>query len=517
MSIETNNRLESNLAFLDAALAERLCAVPPNESLKIVFSAAGLPVPVSRGTSLHSRHDPEGEANRAYADITGPPADAALVFGFGMGYHIRILARSFDRLIVYEPDPAVLRAAMEYFDWRGILPRLTVLTGDDIVADLPTHLPFIVHRPTARLYPAECDRWRKIAAAQPGAGPAEKWKILVVTPIGGGSLPIARHTIRAFERMGHEVHVADTSRWDSDHRRYMAADRPQSRRDELLRRLFASAGDQAALLAEECKPDLVLAMAQAPLDKKALARIRRTGALTAFWFVEDFRRFGYFRELAPEYDFFFHIQGRDMENELRRLGLRRFARLPLAADPDLFRPIRDDDLLAPYRAGLSFMGAGYPNRRELFKKLTGYDFRIWGNGWSPEGALGKCVQDESRRVSTEETVLIYNAAVINLNLHSSLLTNGLDLECEFVNPRTFEIAACGAFQLADAQHPLADFFTPGQEIAVFRNSDELREKIDYYLARPDLREEMGRKSRERVLARHTYRLRLAELLNFLGR
>ncbi|MBF0530722.1 MAG: glycosyltransferase family 1 protein, partial [Deltaproteobacteria bacterium] len=130
--------------------------------------------------------------------------------------------------------------------------------------------------------------------------------------------------------------------------------------------------------------------------------------------------------------------------------------------------------------------------------------------------VGRRVQENGRRVTTAETVLIYNAAVINLNLHSSVFTNGLDPDGGFVNPRTFEIASCEAFQLVDSRLQLTDFFEPDREIAIFSNVDELRAKIKYYLAHPQHAKDMARSARTRVLAEHTYPHRLSEMLKFIS-
>ncbi|MDY6852267.1 MAG: glycosyltransferase, partial [Thermodesulfobacteriota bacterium] len=257
-------------------------------------------------------------------------------------------------------------------------------------------------------------------------------------------------------------------------------------------------------------------LAQAPLDRRTLARVRSLGIRTAFWFVEDYRYLGYFRELAASYDFFFHIQGQALEQELVRLGSRHVHYLPLAADPDIFQPIDDTRVLDPYRTDLSFMGAGYPNRQAMFAELLDYNLKIWGTEWDLGSRLGQCVQDQGRRIPTKETALIYNASQINLNLHSSVFTTAVDLEGGFINPRTFEVASCGAFQIVDQRHPLARHFDLDRELATFTNLGELRQGIDFYLDRPELRKEMAAKARARVLAEHTYRHRMETLLDLVA-
>ncbi|MFH1090408.1 MAG: glycosyltransferase [Pseudomonadota bacterium] len=520
--------LEKNLealALSQPALAERLKKCQEQSDLTFITSHSGQPVIIKNGTSLHSRHDPLAEAFK-FADSepvkqarsSGKPP---VIFGMALGYHLRAAADFFQEIAVYEPDPAVVLSALKVHDWRDLLPRFRFYTrGDDLSELIQKNPALIVHRPSERVEPAECARLKAILK-QPDqdrvrSGHPKTWKIMVVTPISGGSLPSAYHVVRALKAMGHEVIEADMSHLNPFYQSFRYAPMPQNRRDDVGRRMIAFAGEYLAFLAEYHRPHLLLALAQAPLDPRTLAKIRSLGVLTAFWFVEDHRYLRYFRELASSYDFFFHIQGREMEQELRSLGVRHYCYLPLAADPDLFRPLDSGGDPAPYSSDLSFMGAGYPNRVAVFSQLLDYQFKIWGTEWDLSTELGRRVQEQGRRIPTQETVFIYNAAKINLNLHSSVFAPGLDPEGGFINPRTFEIASCGAFQLVDKRRPLSLHFLPEEEIATFSDLVELRNKIDFYLAHPEDRREFGLRARKRVLAEHTYAHRLESLLEFVS-
>ena len=66
-----------------------------------------------------------------------------------------------------------------------------------------------------------------------------------------------------------------------------------------------------------------------------------------------------------------------------------------------------------------------------------------------------------------------------------------------INPRAFEIAACGAFQLCDDKRPeLAEVF--GDSVATYANKEDLLDKIRYYLAHDDEREQMATRAEELV-------------------
>jgi spore maturation protein CgeB len=70
--------------------------------------------------------------------------------------------------------------------------------------------------------------------------------------------------------------------------------------------------------------------------------------------------------------------------------------------------------------------------------------------------------------------------------------------------RVFDVPASGGFLLTDYMPGLEKMFEIGKEIEVYRTPDELREKVDYYLARPEACREIAHRARERVLRDHTF-------------
>jgi spore maturation protein CgeB len=151
----------------------------------------------------------------------------------------------------------------------------------------------------------------------------------------------------------------------------------------------------------------------------------------------------------------------------------------------------------------------------MFASLAHYPFRIWGSEWPLCKPFDRLVQEESRRIAPEEYIKIFNATQVNLNLHSSMERDGVDPSGDFLNPRTFELASCGAFQLVDERTLLPEAFEVGSEIVTFKDLPDLREKIDYYLAHPEERELINTRARTRVLKDHTYDKRLQEMLSII--
>ena len=118
-------------------------------------------------------------------------------------------------------------------------------------------------------------------------------RVLVVFPFYGGSLPIGRYCAAALRDAGCLVDVFEAPDF---HPAFTAAQklRVAPDRQEYLENSFLQVVSQAILAkTESFAPDLVLCMAQAPLNRQALKRLRKDGVATAMWFVEDFRLFTY--------------------------------------------------------------------------------------------------------------------------------------------------------------------------------------------------------------------------------
>lgn len=345
---------------------------------------------------------------------------------------------------------------------------------------------------------------------------AEKLRILVVLPFYGGSLPIGHYCSAALRSLGHVVEEFDAPAF---HGAFSAL--PQlhvtANRLEQLEGSFLQVISQAILAkVETFEPDLVLALAQAPMSRTLLRRLKREGIPTAMWFVEDHKIFTYWRAFAPLYDVFAVIQREPFLQELADIGQPHALYLPMAALPDFHQP---QELSAQeqrtFGADIGFLGAGYPNRRVAFRPLAHRDFKIWGTEWEGEGQLAANVQRGGARISAADSVKIYNATRININLHSSVQSRELVPQGDFVNPRTFELAAMGAFQLVDSRSCMPEMFAE-DELATFSSVAELYEKIDHFLQHAEERAAYATRARQRVLREHTYQQRMQSLLDFVG-
>lgn len=292
----------------------------------------------------------------------------------------------------------------------------------------------------------------------------------------------------------------------------------ESRHQQVMQNKYADFLSQLTLVQlAERPPDLVLAMAQAPMTLPVLEHLRKKRFLTAMWFVENYRHLTYWQQMAGGFDFWFVIQQAACMDALRHAGAKQVHYLPMAADPSVHRPlILTPTEKAEFGADVSFVGAGYANRREILPQLITpeWAFKVWGNEWDGADALAGVLQRRGARIDTDACMKVFNASTVNLNLHSHT-GRGLDPNADFVNPRTFELAACGAYQVVDQRLLLGDLFTQ-EEIATFDRVEQLPDRIRASLKESERRTAMSHAARRRVLQEHTYRHRMTDLLARVG-
>jgi spore maturation protein CgeB len=159
-----------------------------------------------------------------------------------------------------------------------------------------------------------------------------------------------------------------------------------------------------------------------------------------------------------------------------------------------------------FSADIAFVGTHYPERDELLGVLarSGADtLRVWGRGWRRSRTI------RSRgRLSMTDTLKVHRNAGISLNIHHCETRDGF-------NMKFFEIPAAGGFQLCDRQ-PEIERLKLGDLVAVYRDGDDLADKVRYYLDRESLRREMSRRFQAVVFETFRYDIRLGRLLADLG-
>lgn len=187
-------------------------------------------------------------------------------------------------------------------------------------------------------------------------------------------------------------------------------------------------------------------------------------------------------------------------------GAAKAVCLPIsAADPDWHRPTHP---AKKYHTDVVFIGGLLPDRQRLFLQLLQAGIQLKLFGTLPGIALHPQLQPIYHGpVWGKNIASVYSSCKIALNPVPDHLPTGGNL-------RTFEIPACGAFQLASRTHP--DWFTSGKDIVLYKNSHDLIAKIRYYLNHQSQRRRIASAGYNRTYRDHTYQKRFKFLLRLLA-
>jgi spore maturation protein CgeB len=522
------NVLQQNVSLIrhqDPALAAQILQVPGG-TLTIQPAKSGMPTAVIHSRYIHSAYDPvreaEGWAGQCFKDCQA--GETIVVLGVGLLYHVQALRQKLPQnqhIMVLIPDLSELADCLSIRSLDGWGEGVVWVTGS--VADMVIRVTrqakrvrILSYEPAVMSCRDAYEHFRlqlRDTLAQQMSGALH---IMVVGPIYGGSLPIAGYVVNALKTLGHRVSWVDHSPHEAGYRN-LEKIRDLRLRLTVQQRMSETLGVISLAHVAEEPPDLVLALSQAPLSMAVLEQMRRKKVLTAMWFVENFRHLHYWQQMVTGYDFWFLMQQHSCMEAFRKAGAANVTYLPLAADPAIHQPMTLTSLESQeFGAEVAFLGAGYRNRRQILQTLLGHGwtFKLWGNEWDKAGALDAVLQRGGARIDTLTSVKIFNATSVNINLHS-YTGEGFDPDGDGVNPRTFELASCSAFQVIDARTLLPDLFDESM-MAVIKSPNEFVSSVKTYLHEPDRRRAMAASSRKRVLEAHTYVHRMKTLLSAMG-
>lgn len=267
------------------------------------------------------------------------------------------------------------------------------------------------------------------------------------------------------------------------------------------------------------KPDLLLIIKGDHVFPETLGKIKNVlscPVVSYIWddpfytdknnFHDDYRKSN-FKDGIPWYDFIFVFDTFYIE-EIKRRGAKNVKYLPLATNPDRYKKVlitekdRDD-----FGYDICFVGLPFPNRVEMFESIHEYNLGVFGDHWMKYFMLkGKKPPSYYRGKATGEIVnKIYLCSKIVLNIHHPHSMEGL-------NTRTFDIPACGAFEIVDYKKNVERHFEMDKEIVAFKDVSELKSKIDLYLKDSDLRNLISENGKKRVLNEHSWVHRVKEMI-----
>jgi spore maturation protein CgeB len=269
-------------------------------------------------------------------------------------------------------------------------------------------------------------------------------------------------------------------------------------------------------LAAEAKPDLAFFfLFTDQLDTRTIEAVGELGGCpTVNWFADDHWRFEDFtRHMAPAFD----LAVTTDPDAVARYGLLANTRVHLsqwACNRYAYGRVTSE-----LRHDVTFVGQPHGDRRRTMAALqeSGFPVECWGFGW-PSGPIEHAAMVE-----------VFASSRINLSPSNSSEVPGLKARlrrlAHFRPPpprppqikgRNFEVPGCGGFLLTERVPHLERYFELDREVAVFDGTDDLLEKVRYWLEHDEERQAVADAGYRRVMAEHTYDHRFAAIFRELG-
>jgi len=315
----------------------------------------------------------------------------------------------------------------------------------------------------------------------------------------------------ALNRLGHEVIPVNTYDYRYDH--------------PLARKVFfrLAAGPMVSKLNRDLlrvaaaeKPDLLWTDKLLSMRPKTLDRMRAMGVASVSYMIDN--PFGprqdpgwrlYMKDI-PHYDL--HVVQRDKNIlDYRQRGARDVIKIQTAYEPTVQYPPPDGWSDANRDREVSFVGTPYDNRAETLdrlSKLNEFQVAISGNERQWRRALG---EEPFSRLYREGELYRqqYREAIWRSKINLSFITHSN--QDEFVH-KSFEIAGCGGFLLAERSEGHLQRFREDEEAVFFSTYEELLEKIRRYLPDEAARRRIAAAGQRRALRDGYHNDRQMELI-----
>lgn len=256
-------------------------------------------------------------------------------------------------------------------------------------------------------------------------------------------------------------------------------------------------------LARTEKPDILWADKLLSMRPKTLDRMRAMGIATVSYMIDN--PFGprqdpgwrlYMKDI-PHYDL--HVVQRDKNIlDYRQRGARDIIKIQTAYEPTIHFPPPAEWSDANRNREVSFVGTPYDDRPATLKKLSELnEFQVvisghpgvWKRDLGPEAFARLYREGELFQQQ-------YREAIWRSKINLSFITHSnLD---EFVH-KSFEIAGCGGFLLAERSEGHLQRFREDEEAVFFSSYDELVQKIRRYLPDEEARRRIAAAGQARAL------------------
>ncbi len=254
--------------------------------------------------------------------------------------------------------------------------------------------------------------------------------------------------------------------------------------------------------AERERPEVFWADKLLGLWPSTLNRLRAMGVKTVSYMIDN--AFGprrdpgwrlYMKDIAH---FDLHVVQRDKNiADYRERGARDVIKIQTAYEPTIHFPVEGEWSDKDRDRGVSFIGTSYDDRPAFLTRLwreCGFPVVISGDRMWKERLDAEAAK--ALYTGTELYGKDYREAIWRSKINLSFITHSN--QDEFVH-KSFEIAACGGFLLAERSAGHEARFVEGEEAVFFTGFEECAEKIRKYLPDEAARERIAAAGRARAV------------------
>ncbi|MFC2040821.1 glycosyltransferase [Chloroflexota bacterium] len=227
--------------------------------------------------------------------------------------------------------------------------------------------------------------------------------------------------------------------------------------------------------------------------ESTLDAIRREGSIVVGWFFDDEWRFdNYSKWWIPHLDYCV-TNSIEAVPKYRELGARVIHTIPntgIAIDRDWSNIEEKYDV--------SFVGTKIVDRELYINEVKNRNIPIhlFGMGWGTE------------YIPFEEMIDIFKTSKINLNFSKDLSKTTTQIK-----GRVFQVCMAGGFMLTEYTPGIEDYFEVGKEVVCFENSEEMIDKITYYLNHDKERRAIAQAGWRRAISEYTSSRMIAKVFH----
>ncbi len=258
-------------------------------------------------------------------------------------------------------------------------------------------------------------------------------------------------------------------------------------------------------LIREYQPMCIFVQKGENIYPETIEEIKKMGVVTINHYIDMIGHWKVISKIAPVYDYFFSVDYVVLDRLWRELELKNCFYMPLAAEP-ILDPFFDRRNLYD----ISFIGTHnnqlYSTREKCILAIRDLGLHVWGTAsWA-----NVVLNNFHGRSFGEERFDIYAQSKIVLDTNWDLLST------DFVSSRAFEAMGSGAmFMTAYSGEAIKNAYIEGEEIVLFKDEKDLREKVIYYIKNDKERNKIARAGHARTMAEHTYDKRVRKILDII--